>query len=209
MPSILLADDHRLVAEGLACLLQNEYKIVGIVENGFDLLQEAQRLGPEVVISDIGMPELGGLGALRKLKVSLPITKVIFLTMHADPELAAASFRSDVDGYLLKQNAAVELSRAVREVLAGRNYITPLIEPEGVDALLQRVSSSNAPPDELSRRQRQVLTLIAQGLSIKEIASLLGISHKTVEFHKYNLTAKLRIDNMAGLTRYAFRHGLV
>lgn len=202
---VLLADDHAIVAEGLATLLRNEFEFVGAVNDGSQLIEAARKLRPDVIVADIAMPVLSGMDALRRLKTMKGAPKVIFLTMHADAELAAEAFRSGAAGYVLKNSAGEELITAIQEVLQGRTYLTPLISNEVIKTLAQ------APPQPeaaLTQRQREVLKLIAEGGRMKEIAAALQISTRTVESHKYEMMRALGVESTAELVRYAIQIGL-
>ena len=209
-PRLLLADDHTLVVEGLAKILESEFDPVGTAENGRELLRLAEELKPDVVLLDISMPLLNGLDACKQLIQTSPQAKVIFVTMHADADYVAEAFRAGGSGYLLKRAAASELVNAIHEVLKGRCYVTPQVTREALGPLLggtgadmRKLSST------LTSRQREVLQLVAEGRSVKEIAALLKISAKTVEFHKCALMERLDIHTTAELTRYAIEHGLI
>ena len=207
-PTIVLADDHALVAAGLKRLLEPEFDLLAIVGDGRALLGVVRDLRPDVVITDITMPSLNGLEAARKLDESAYTPLIIFLTMHADVTLAVEAFRVGASGYLLKQSAANELLTAVWDVLEGRTYVTTLIRDE-VEAALARSGSRRRKTPPLTNRQREVLQLVGEGRSIKRIAAILDISPKTVEFHKQNIRQTLGLRSTAELTQYAMRHGIV
>jgi len=210
-PRVLLADDHTLVLEGLRKLLEDHYELVGAVEDGLTLLAMAQRLEPDVIVTDISMPQLNGLDAARKLRRLVPRSKVIFLTMHKDVTYATEAFQAGATGYLLKQSAASELHLAIDAVLKGQLYITPLIAKDLLEPTLRPSDGlpSKRTPGTLTPRQREILQLVAEGQSTKEIANLLNISPKTVEFHKSHISSQLGIHTTAALTKYAIAHGLV
>ncbi len=203
---VLLADDHAIVAEGLASVLKDRYDLVGIVADGSELIDAARKLQPDVIVSDIAMPVLGGLEALRRLKMAQSAAKVIFLTMHADAQLATEAFRAGACGYVLKQSAGEELISAIQEVLQGRTYLTPLITKDVIAALTE---STPQPAAKLTQRQREVLQLIAEGRRMKEIAAILQLSTRTVETHKYEIMRALKVTSTAELVRYAIHVGLV
>jgi len=208
-PRILLADDHRLIAEGLRSLLEPEFELVGIVEDGRALLAAAEKLRPDVIIADISMPLLNGIEAVRQIKKTDKAVKVIFLTMHPDVTYAVSALEAGALGYVLKHSAPSELTTAVREVLRGKTYITPLLEGEIMlspkkGSLERREESSH-----LTKRQREVLQLLAEGYLAKEIASLLNISTRTVEFHKYQMMKDVGMKTVADLIRYAVKHNIV
>jgi len=205
---VLLADDHTIVAEGLASLLEPDYDLVGRVRNGRDLLRVAEELSPDVIVTDISMPLLNGIEALRHLRKARPDVRVIFLTVHADVTYVMEAFRAGASGYVLKQSAAEELRTAIRVVHEGRRYVTPLIAKDSLTDLLEDGAAESL-ADVLTPREREVLQLLAEGRSVKEIASVLDISPRTVEFHKYNVMEKLALRSTAELTQFAIKHGLV
>ena len=202
---VLLADDHAIVAEGLATLLKDHFDLVGTVGDGNELIDAARKLRPDVVVADIAMPVLSGLEALRRLKAARSDAKVIFLTMHADAQLASEAFRAGARGYVLKQSAGEELIAAVREVLQGRTYLTPLLTKDVIATLTE----STQPAVKVTPRQREVLRLIAEGRRMKEIAAILELSTRTVETHKYEMMRALKVESTAELVRYAIQIGLV
>ena len=207
-PRVLLADDHTLVLEGLRRLLEDECDLVGMVEDGRALVETAPKLAPDLILLDISMPLLNGLDAARQLRKLVPDSRIIFLTMHADPTYASEAFEAGAAGYLLKRSAASELAAAIATVLDGRKYLTPLITSEALRASVPR--SVTVPPTlgRLTRRQREVLQLVAEGHSGKEIAARLGISAKTVEYHKASLMDRLGVRTASELTKYAVAHGV-
>src|SRR5262245_20505396 len=206
-PRVLLADDHELLLGAFEKLLSPECEIVGQVTNGRALVESAEKLKPEVIVLDIAMPQLNGLEAGRKIKQSLREVKLVFLTMNEDSDLAAEAFRAGASGYLLKRSAASELPKAIREVMQGRSYVTPLVTEGLVDSLL-RVEDHGA-SHELTARQREVLQLLAEGNSMKEVAAVLKLTPRTVAFHKYQMMEQLHIKSTAELIRYAVRHHIV
>ena len=207
-PRILLADDHTMMAEALKHLLQEEFDVVGTVADGRALLKAAAELEPDLVVVDIAMPLLNGLDACEQLKTVQPGIKVIFLTQHRDPQYAAEAFKRQASGYLLKDGAASELTTAIREALKGRWYVSPSITKGMLDDVLHP-----RPEDvrlrELSAREREVLQLLAEGKSMKEVAAILNISPRTVEFHKYRIMSLLQVKTNAELVQYAIRYGLI
>jgi DNA-binding NarL/FixJ family response regulator len=207
-PRVLLADDHRLVREAFARLLEPECDVVGTVADGRALLEAAAELRPDIVVLDIAMPLLNGLDAGRQVKRAVPDVKLIFLTVSEDPDIAAAAFRAGASGYLLKNSAASELLKSIQEVTQGRSYVTPLATQGLVSSFLR----PNAPArgtEDLTERQREVLQLLAEGRSMKEIARILKITPRTVAFHKYGMMGELGIRTSAGLVQFAIKHGLV
>lgn len=208
-PRILLADDHTLVLEGLQKILQDDFDVIDMVEDGRALVEAAQRLDPDVIVLDISMPMLNGIEAARQIKKLLPNSKLIFLTMHADPTYATEAFQAGASGYLLKRSAASELTQAIHAVLRNQFYVTPIIAKDLLSPIVQ--TSQYSPPQgiTLTTRQREVLQLVAEGQSTKEIATVLNISIKTVEFHKSHIMKQLDLHTTAELTKYAISHGLI
>lgn len=207
-PRVLLADDHTIVLEGLKGLLEPEFELVGAVNDGEALLKAAAETRPDVIVFDISMPGLNGIQAARELKKTNPEAKLLALTMHAEMSFVKETLRAGASGYLLKQSAASELATAIHEVLEGRCYMTPLIAKDVVATALKASAEPERTPGFLTERQLEVLRLVADGHSLKEIAYLLKISIKTVEFHKYRIMDELKIRTTAELTAYAIRHGL-
>jgi DNA-binding NarL/FixJ family response regulator len=205
-PRVLLADDHAMLLGAFEKLLTPDCTIVGQVSDGRALLAAAQRLKPDLIVLDITMPGLNGLEAGRLLKQTLRSVKLVFLTMNEDPDLAAEAFRAGASAYLLKRSAPSELMIAIREVMRGRSYITPLIAGGLVGSLLSR--DERKTPD-LTPRQREVLQLLAEGRSMKEVAVLLKVAPRTVAFHKYRMMEQLKVKSTAELVQYAVRHHIV
>ena len=208
LTTVLLADDHTIVAEGLEGLLKDRFKLVGRVRDGRALLEAADHLRPDVIVTDISMPLLNGLDAVRKIKVSLPKTKVVVLTMHADSQLAVQAFRAGASAYLLKMSSGEELVRAIDEVLQGRVYLSPLISKDLISVMLEAKGNPGR-KSQLTPRQREVLQLIAEGRTMREIASIMNISPRTAETHKYAMMEILGADTTASLIQYALRLKLV
>lgn len=206
---VLLADDHAMVVAGLSTLLEREFELVGTAADGRELIAMAERLCPDVVVTDISMPLLNGLDAVRRLKKTQPSVKVVFLTMHGDVDFATEAFRVGASGYLLKHSAAEELTTAIHEALQGRVYITPLIAKGVLAALMEKPDAAVDARPSLTPRQREVLQLVAEGRTVKEIATILGVTPRTVEFHKNSLARNLGLRTTAELTQYAVKHGLV
>jgi len=208
-PRIVLADDHTLVLDGLRRILEEECEVVGTAEDGRILLNMVQEHNPDVVVLDISMPQLNGLDAARQLHKMLPACKIIFLTMHADPSYAKEAFQIGASGYLLKRSAATELLLAIQAVLKDQFYVTPIITKE---VLLPLCGESDRAPENqhlLTPRQREVLQLVAEGKAVKDIANILNVSIKTVEFHKTKIMRELNLHSTVELTKYAVAHGLV
>jgi len=206
---VLLADDHRIVAEGLRALLEPEFELVGIVEDGRALLDSAEKLRPDVVVVDVSMPLLNGIEAVRQLKKKNKDIAVVFLTMHVDVTYAASAFEAGASGYVLKHSAPSELITAISSALKGRTYITPLLAGELLQFHKQKPQEQSDKGDKLTMRQREVLQLLAEGRSVKEIARILDISSRTVEFHKYSMMEVLGLKTSAELVRFAVKHGIV
>ncbi len=210
-PRILMADDHSIVLAGLLKLVESEGEVVGTVEDGRALVEEAQRLRPDIILLDISMPLLNGLEAARQLAKLVPESKLIFLTMHATPTYATEAFKAGASGYLIKRSAASELKQAIQAVMRGQHYITPLITKDVLASTL--FPQDGATPKRLlatlTPRQREVLQLIAEGKGTKAVASLLNISVKTVEFHKARIMEELDLHSTAELIKFAIAEGLV
>lgn len=207
-PRILLADDHTLIVEALKHLLQADFDVVGTVSDGRALLKAAAELKPEVAVIDIAMPLLNGLDAGEQLKELHPQIKVIYLTQNREPRIAAEAFRRKASGYVLKDSAASELVAAIREALHGRCYVSPSIAGKLADAAFGR-EPQDAKLRDLSPREREVLQLLAEGKSMKEVAAILAISPRTVEFHKYRSMELLGLKTGAELVQYAIKHGII
>jgi DNA-binding NarL/FixJ family response regulator len=207
-PSVLLADDHRIMLDGLKSLLEPEYELVGAVEDGRALIEQAARLRPDLIVLDISMPLLNGIEALRKIRKLDERIKVIVLTMHLDATYAASAFEAGASGFVLKHSASSELLTALQEALKGHTYISPMVAGELLDSYKKSNLSAKDLAKELSARQREILQLLSEGKSLKEIAALLKISTRTVEFHKYRMMEQLQIKTSAELVRYAVKHGI-
>ncbi len=208
-PRIVLADDHAVVREGLVRLLESTFDIVGAVGDGRTLLDEVQRLRPDVVVIDVGMPLLNGIEAATRIRHTVPAAKLLFLTQHSGKEYVEAAFRLGVGGYVLKSSAAAELVSAIHQVLGGHRFLSPQLRQRFGDPELLDGASGALFRTTLSPRQREVLQLIAEGKSLKEIAYHLNISIKTVEFHKAAIMDELGLRTTAELTRYALEHGII
>lgn len=208
-PRVLLADDHTLVLEGFKRMLEDTCDLVGLVEDGRALLEAAARLEPDLVILDISMPLLNGIDAARQLKKQCPRVKLLFITMHADRAYLKAAFKAGAAGYLLKRSASDELEEAIRAVMNGHYYITPLMTRDVIDSLLKEPMDESSQGDPLTARQREILQLVGEGRSAKEIAKLLNLSPRTVEFHKSQIMEQLNLHTTADLVKYAISHGLI
>ena len=204
---IVIADDHAIVRQGLRALLENEqFEVVGEASNGQEAVQLVEKLHPAVAVLDVAMPVLNGIDAAREISKLNPRTKTILLTMLTDDQYVLESLRAGVKGYVLKSNTSDELVHAICEVCNGKVYLTPSASTAVVQAYVT-LSSTSAP--ELTEREREVLQLVAEGKTSKEIADKLGITWKTAESHRTHIMEKLSIHDIAGLVRYAIRHGMV
>ncbi len=207
---VLLADDHTLLLDGIRLLIEPEFELVASVADGQALLEAAKQLKPDLILLDIAMPLLNGIDAAYELRRTLPSSKVIMVTMHADADYVTEAFRAGASGYLLKRSAGSELLTAMREVLKGNQFISPLVARDALDMLIRsnkhlgRFRGSSLTP-----RRRQILQLVAEGRNRKEIAAILNVSVKTVEFHKAVIARELNIRTQADYTRYAIEHGIV
>ena len=203
--TVLLADDHAIVMEGLASLLRSEFSLVGTVADGARLIEAARELRPDVIVTDVAMPGMSGLEALRRLKAEAIAAKVIFLTMHADAQLAAEALRAGASGFVVKHAAGKELIAAIHTVLRGGKHLTPHLAS---DVLTTLADGGTPGAGTLTPRQREVVSLIAEGRTMKEVAAALGLSPRTVETHKYQVMQALGLQTTADLIRYALEHGL-
>jgi len=203
-PRVLIADDHTFVADACAQVLHEEFEIVGEVKDGQALLEIAPKLKPDVIVLDIGMPLMNGLEAGKRIKKLLRGVRLVYLTMNTDLGVAEEAFRGGASGYLLKTSAATELVVAVREVLKGKKYLSPLVTNDSESFFLD-VRVSNTGREELTNRQREVLQLLAEGRSMKEAAYTLQLTPRTIAFHKYQIMQRLRLKTNAELIEYALR----
>ncbi|OLC54647.1 MAG: DNA-binding response regulator [Acidobacteria bacterium 13_1_40CM_4_69_4] len=204
---VLLADDHQIVRQGLRAMLEHEgFKVVGEAGDGREAIHLAETTHPDVVILDLAMPALNGLDAARDILRNSPRAKAILLTMHTEDPYVLEALRAGISGYVLKTQATIDLVQAIREVTRGAIYLSPGVSKTVVDAYR---SKSDLPPDPLSPREREVLQLVAEGKTTKEVAALLGVSVKTAESHRTRIMSKLGIHETAGLVRYAIRRGIV
>jgi DNA-binding NarL/FixJ family response regulator len=206
-PRVLLADDHALLLGAFEKLLEEECTVVGQVSDGREVVAAAESLKPDIVILDIAMPGLNGLEAGRQIKQRMRSVKLMFLTMNEDADLAAEAFRIGASAYLLKRSAASELLTAIREVMLGRSYITPLMPEDLVQSRHQ--AGEHSMQSDLTPRQREVLQLLAEGRSMKEVASVLNLTPRTVAFHKYRMMEQLKVKSTAELVQYAVRQHIV
>ena len=204
--TILIADDHAILVEGLVALLRDRFDIVGTAYDGPALVEAAQRLRPDVIIADVSMPGMSGIEAMSLVKQHGIDSRVIILTMHSEPALAAKAMRAGAAAFVLKHSVGEELVNAIQEVLQGRVYLTPAVTKDVID-ILQQAGAKTSPG--LTPRQLEVLRLIVQGRRMKEIAATLDVSRRTVETHKYEMMRTLGTPSTAELVRYALEHGLV
>ena len=207
-PRVILADDHTLILEALKNLLEPEFEVVGMFADGRALMEGAAALNPNVIVLDIAMPNMNGLNAGERLKQAMPMVKLIYLTMNHDPDMAGDAFRLGASAYLLKNSAATELQNAIREVVRGGFYITPLMT-KGMDGSFIQNFKLRRSASPLTLRQKEVLQLLAEGRSMKEVAFVLNVSPRTVAFHKYTMMEHLQIRSNAELIEYAMRSSIV
>lgn len=204
---VLLADDHAVVAQALESLLKDTFELTGVVHDGHALLAAVEELRPDVVVTDISMPLLNGLEAVRQIRARFPGVRVVVLTMHRETQLAADAFRAGASGYVLKVCPGEELITAIREVALGRAYVTTLVAKDLITLLME--NGGEAQGSALTPRQREVLQLVAEGRTMKEVASILKISTRTAESHKYEIMKALGVDTTAALILYAVRAKMV
>jgi DNA-binding NarL/FixJ family response regulator len=207
-PRVLLADDHALLLEAFERLLSPACYVVGLALDGRSLLDQALKVKPDVIVADISMPLLNGIDACRQLQLRLPETRWVFLTVNADPDMAVEAFRVGGSAYVLKSSAASELFTAIQQVLRGLPYITPLVA-KGVPLPVFLSRRVHTEEDKLTIRQREVLQLLAEGRGMKEVADVLGVTPRTVAFHKYTMMQELSVKTSAELVQYAVKRGLV
>lgn len=207
-PRVLLADDHQMLVDALKRILEPRCEVVGTVSDGRELLKAAARLQPDIVVLDIAMPQLNGLDAARHLKATMPKVKLIFMTMNEDPELVGEAFRAGASAFLLKQAAAFELTEAIEQVLKGGSYVTPTAS-EGQAKISLRDPRARDHVAEPTPRQREVIQLLAEGHSMKEVAAVLQITKRTVAAHKYAVMDLLQLKTNADLVQYAIKHRII
>ena len=208
-PRVLLADDHRVLAEGLRSLLEPEFEVVGVVADGRELVGLARKLRPDVIVADVTMPSLNGIEAAQQLRSLGVKAKVVFLTMHNDVAYARRALEAGGSGFVLKHSATTELVTAVREALRGQTYVAPMIAGELLRSYRDGKANVNDDSHGLTPRQREVLQLLAEGRSAKEVGAALRISTRTAEFHKARIREALGLQSTAELVQYAVRHGIV
>jgi len=205
---IILADDHVLLLDTIKMLLEPEFEVVGSFADGYALLEAAPALDPDVIVLDISMPLMNGLNVGKRLKQILPEVKLIYLTMSQDPDLAAEAFRLGASGYLVKQSAATELVHAIHETCRGRSYITPLMTKGMVGSFVNNIRKRKN-SDKLTLRQKEVLQLLAEGRSMKEVGFMLNVSTRTVAYHKYTMMEHLRVKTSAELIQFAVQSSML
>ena len=209
-PRLLLADDHTMVLEGLCSLLREDFEVAGTVGDGRELLSAAETLRPDAILVDISLPLMNGIEAARRLRGLLPETKIIFLTMHADATYVREAFRAGAHGYVLKSSAHSELVHAIRQTLNGHVFVTSQIPSEVRETLPKRAGRvKERAVTGLTAREREIVQMVAEGRAAKEIAQILHVTVKTVEFHKYNAMKRLGVHSTAELTLHAVKSGLV
>ena len=206
-PRVIIADDHTMLVEAFEKLLSPECDVVAKVADGRALLAAVDDLRPDVVVLDLSMPLLNGLDAARQIKQTHPSVRLVFVTMNEDPDLAAQAFRMGGAAYLLKRSAGSELLTAIREAMRHRSYVTPLVTEGMLGALMHSQHEPSTP--QLTARQREVLQLLAEGKSMKEVAGILNVAPRTVAFHKYRMMEQLKIKTNAELIQYAIRHHVI
>jgi DNA-binding NarL/FixJ family response regulator len=207
-PRVLLADDHRLLLDAFQKLLEAEVTIVGAVADGHALLEAASRLNPDIIVLDIGMPILNGFEAGRQIKQKMPQVRLIYLTVNEDPDFVTEAFQAGASAYLLKKSIGAELFQAIRQVMNGQTYVTPLLENQ-MDEWFVRGSKRKKTLERLTPRQREVLQLLAEGHSMKQAASILNVTQRTIAFHKYRMMEKLRLKTNTDLIQLALKENLV
>ena len=207
-PRVLLADDHQMLLDALKELLEPSYDVVGLVTDGRALLKASEKLQPDIIVLDIAMPKLNGLDAARQLKQSMPTVRLVFMTMNEDPYLVAEAFRAGASAFLLKQAAGLELNRAIERVLKGGTYVTPSVA-KGLDDISLRDPKNRDVAPEPTARQREVIQLLAEGRTMKEVARLLYITPRTVAAHKYTVMELLQLKTSAELVQYAIKHRII
>jgi DNA-binding NarL/FixJ family response regulator len=206
---VLLGDDHALVLSGIKSLLEPHYQVIGTASDGRQLVNAALRLRPDFVILDLSMPQLNGLEAAKQIRTSLPSAKLIFLSMHTNPMYLRQAFDAGASGYVLKAGVVEELLEAMRQVVSGNTYVSPGFGPDVLQSLWTRSGKPSREGEQLTDRQREILQLIADGLLSKQIADTLGISIKTVDFHRGRLMDRLGVRSIAELVRIAVEQGLI
>jgi DNA-binding NarL/FixJ family response regulator len=207
--TVLLADDHALVVEGLRRVLEPDFDVVGVVADGLALLKAAERLMPDIIVVDVSMPHLNGIDAARRIRATNQRAKIVFLSMHPDAVYVSEALQAGGSAYVLKSSAGIEILTAIRESLRGATFVSPAIDKAMLDAQIRRHQHSPDMPQGLSPRRREVVQMVAEGRSTKEIAELLRISPRTVEFHRYRAMESLGLHTIAELVQYAIKHRMV
>ena len=207
-PRVLLADDHFLMAEGLKSLLGETFELVGVVRDGRALIEAARKLRPDVIVADITMPRLNGIDAMVQLKRDDKQVRVVFLTMHPEAAYARRALEAGASGYVLKHSAPAELFTAIRAALDGQTYVSPAVAGEVLQSMNREKDQAGDPVAALTPRQREILQLLVEGRSAKEIGATLSVSARTVEFHKYQMMEKLDLHTNAELVHFALKHGI-
>jgi DNA-binding NarL/FixJ family response regulator len=207
--TVLLADDHIIMLQGLRLLLKDSFQIVDMVSDGRALLEAAKQLKPDVIVTEISMPLLNGLDAIGKLKREGVTSKIIVLTMHVSPTLAAQAFKTGASGFLVKRSSGEELIEAIQQAVQGRFYLTPLVTEDTINVLMEASNNDGADEAKLTPRQREVLQLVAEGRTMKEVAGVLHISARTAETHKYEIMQVLQVKTTAQLIQHAVKIGLI
>jgi DNA-binding NarL/FixJ family response regulator len=206
---VLIADDHQILAEGVRGLLEPEFDVVGVVADGRELLTAAKKLKPDVIVADVTMPSLNGIEAAAQLRDAGITAKVVFLTMHRDVAYARRAMEAGATGFVLKHSVSTELVTGIREALRGRTYVTPMIAGELLHSYQDEDAETTGSTQRLTARQREVLQLIVEGRSAKEVAAVLKISPRTAEVHKARILEALGLQNTAELVQYAIRNGII
>ena len=207
--TVLLADDHAIVVEGLRRVLDPDFEVVGVVADGRAMVKTAQKLKPDLIVADVSMPLLNGIEAARQIRKTDRKVKIVFLSMHPDVVYVSEALQAGGSAYVLKCSAGFEVLAAIREVLQGRAYVTPSVDKGLLEAQIKRDQRSQQTAHSLSRRRREVLQLVAEGRSTKQIAEILRISPRTVEFHRYRAMESLGMHTLAELVQYAIKHRMV
>jgi DNA-binding NarL/FixJ family response regulator len=206
---VLLADDHALVLEGLRRVLEPEFNVVGSVADGLSLLKAAEEIKPDLIVVDVSMPLLNGIEAVRQIRAAGRFPKIVFLSMHPDVLYASEALQAGGSAYVLKSSAGTEIITAIRQVLEGGTFVTDAIDRATLEARIRRDRRSDDPTITLSSRQREIVQMVAEGRSTKNIAEVLRISNRTVEFHRYRAMKSLGVHTLAELVQYAIAHHLV
>lgn len=208
-PRLLLADDHVMIAEGLKSLLSEEFDLVGVAEDGLSLVESARMLRPDAIVTDISMPQLNGIDAIRRIRRDNPAVKIVILTMHQSAAYARSAFDAGASAFVVKHSASAELITAINAVLKGKTFVTPLLAAEILHDFERGPLAEGERSPQITQRQREILQLLTEGRSAKEIAATLAISRRTVEFHKYQMMEIHSLHNSAELVHFAIKNGIV